>query len=217
MQQVVNLSDELKEYGKINVLANNAGGIMNKRRITSDGFEKTFQVNVLAQLLLLNRLIEQLIDGNATVIQTSSIAANAFSDFNVNDLNSEKNYKAFTAYGNAKLADALFTKELAVRYQGKIAPVAFEPGVVRTNFGAEGNAFVRFCYHTPLKYLFTISPEKSAERMVRLAIGTPGKDFSCGETYSDKKKYDLKFKDNNNETAKKLWDYCYECVKIYLY
>lgn len=216
LKQVVKLSEELKEYGKIDVLANNAGGVMNRRTVTSDGFEKTFQVNLLAQFLLVNRLIAQLIESNATVIQTTSIAANAFSDFAVEDLNSEQNYKAFTAYGNAKLGDVLFTRELNDRFKGKIYPVAFEPGVVRTNFGAEGNAFVRFCYHTPLKYLFTISPEKSADRLVRLALGTPGKDFSCGETYSFERKYAVKFRDENGDTAKKLWEYCYSAIKDYL-
>ncbi|GAE94692.1 oxidoreductase [Gracilibacillus boraciitolerans JCM 21714] len=93
LADVKRLASELKQYNRIDVLVNNAGGIMGAREVTEDGFEKTFQVNHLAPFLLTKLLIEQLIDSEAKVIQTSSAAANAFGKkFDVTDLNNDKGY-----------------------------------------------------------------------------------------------------------------------------
>lgn len=213
LKDVVRLSNELKKYDRIDVLCNNAGGVQSDRTVTEDGFEKTFQINVLGGFLLTRLLMDKLCESRATVIQTSSIAANLFgADFDVNDIQNEKNYSAFKAYGYAKLGDILFTRELNKRYKySGINAVAFEPGVVRTNFASEGKGLVKFCYHSPLKYLFTISPKRSAKRMVRLATGIPDKDFTAGETYSKNKPMELKFQDENGEIAEKFWN---ECEKL---
>ena len=219
LSDVMRLSDELARYDAIDVLANNAGGAQKERRLTGDGFELTFQINLLAQFLLTLRLSDKLAESRATVIQTSSIAANLFgADLDAADLQSEKNYTPFRAYGRAKLEDILFTRELQRRYADRgISAVAFEPGVVRTNFASESTRGVRFAYHSPLKYLFTISPKKSAERLVRLAVGTPGADFTPGEVYSGKKPMTLKFTDPDGSAARTLWETCETLLKPYLY
>ena len=218
LSEVVRLAEELRQYPKIDVLANNAGGAQNKRSLTEDGFERTFQINLLGGFLLANLLLEKLCESRATVIQTSSIAANLFgSGFDVDDLQSERNYKAFDAYSAAKLEDILFTRELQRRYGEKgICAVAFEPGVVRTNFASESTPLVKFMYHSPLKYLFTISPNRSAKRLTSLAAGTPGIDFLPGEVYSGKKRMKLKFRDPDGKIAKALWDSCLKMVGKYL-
>ena len=218
LSEVVRLAEELRQYPKIDVFANNAGGAQNKRSLTEDGFERTFQINLLGGFLLTNLLLERLCESRATVIQTSSIAANLFgAGFDVDDLQSERNYKAFDAYGAAKLEDILFTRELQRRYGEKgICAVAFEPGVVRTNFASESTPLVKFMYHSPLKYLFTISPNKSAKRLTSLAAGTPGIDFLPGEVYSGKKRMKLKFRDPDGKIAKALWDSCLKMVEKYL-
>ena len=148
LSDVVRLAGELNQYDRIDVLANNAGGAQNERKLTEDGFERTFQINLLAQFLLTNLLLDKLAASHATVIQTASIAANLFgADYDPADPQSEKLYTPFRAYGRAKLEDILFTRELQRRYGDRgICAVAFEPGVVRTNFGSESVAFVRFCY-----------------------------------------------------------------------
>ena len=218
LSDVVRLAGELNAYERIDVLANNAGGAQNERKLTEDGFERTFQINVLAQFLLTRLLLDKLAASNATVIQTASIAANLFgSDFDPADPESENDYTSFRAYGRAKLCDILFTRELQRRYGDRgINAVAFEPGVVRTNFGSESTAFVNFCYHTPLKYLFTISPEKSARRLTRLALGAPAVDFVPGEVYSYKKPLRLKFRDPDGSAAASLWSACETRLKGYL-
>ena len=217
LKDVVRLADELQKYDRIDALCNNAGGVMDKRTDTVDGLERTFQVNVLAGSLLTRLLIDKLIKSRATVVQTSSMAANLFgADFDGKDFLNEKNYAPFKAYGYAKLEDILFTRELNRRYKDKgISAVAFEPGVVRTNFAAESKGFVKFCYHSPLKYLFTITPARSAERLVRLATGEPDKDFITGEVYSKNKPLKLKFKDENDDVAKRLWDFCEKITDKY--
>ena len=210
LSDVVKLAEELKKYEKIDVLCNNAGGVLAEKQTTEDGFEKTFQINMLGGFLLTRLLLDKLISCGATVIQTSSIAANLFgADFDADDVQSEKDFTPFKAYGNAKLSDALIAKEFYRRYGGQgLCAVAFEPGVVRTNFAAEGKGFVKFCYHSPLKYFFTITPKKSAERLVWLAEGVAGKDFINGQTYSKKKIMKFKYKGDLDAAAKKLFDTC---------
>lgn len=218
LNQVKRLAEELKQYDRIDVLVNNAGGAQGERKITKDGFERTFQINHLSSFLLTKLLIEKLCESNATVIQTSSIAANLFGkDFNIKDLNNENDYNSLKAYGNSKLENILFTTELNNRYKDKgINAVAFEPGIVRSNFGAESLKIINFFYHSAFKYLFTISPEKSAQRLVKLATGIPGKDFICGETYSGNKIMKIIFKDKEGKIAQELWNKSEEMVGKYI-
>lgn len=207
LADVERLAVELRQYDHIDVLANNAGGIMGDRTLTADGFEKTFQVNHLAGFLLTNLLLDKLLADHATVIQTSSIAANLFvKTFDVNDVNVAHEYTSEKAYGYAKYENILFTRELQRRYDDQLTAVAFHPGVVRTSFSSESNTFMRWLYRTPLKYLGTISPERSAKRLVNLALGVPGADFIAGEVYDGKKLLPVKVVDDGNANARQLWE-----------
>lgn len=217
LDQVVKLANELRKLDRIDVLANNAGGVQNERQITKDGFEKTFQINHLGSFLLTYLLLDKLCECNATVIQTSSIAANMFSAFDIDDLNNEKDYTPFKAYVNGKLENVLFTRELDRRYKSKgINAVAFEPGVVRTNFGAGSIKFVEFAYHSFLKYFFTISPEKSAKRLIWLSMAKPDKDFKTGNIYTKKKVMNIKFKDEDGKVAEELWNKSLKMIEKYI-
>lgn len=176
-------------YARIDVLANNAGGIMGRRTLTVDGFEKTFQVNHLAGFLLTHLLMPKLVAARATIIQTASVAAKAFSDLHIDDLQNERRYSAQKAYGNGKLANILFTRELQRRFgdQG-IAAAAFHPGVVATSFASESNPLMRLVYHTPVvSRLAMTTPEQGAAQLVWLAQATPGTDFTPGEYYEKRK------------------------------
>lgn len=168
---------------RIDVLANNAGGIFSGPTATQDGFEKTFQVNHLAPYLLTHLLLDVLIDSHAAVINTSSIGARLFSDLDLDDLNNWKNFTPNKAYGNAKLANILFTKGLHERFgpQG-LSAVAFHPGNVATNFAADTNSYFRRIYHSVLK-AFLISPAQGGERLRHFIEGRPGRDWVSGEYY----------------------------------
>ena len=208
LSDVATLAKDLWRYDRIDVLCNNAGGVQNQRALTEDGIERTFQINVLGAFLLTRLLLPHLLESGATVIQTTSIAANLFAD-DRGDFQSENAYQPMTAYGNAKLYDIYFTKELDRRYGDRgLAATAFEPGVVRTNFASESTPFLKFMYHSPLKYFFTISPQKSAHRLVRLAEGEAGKDFQPAEIYSDRAPMKRKFLDPSGAAARALWDAC---------
>lgn len=172
-------------YPTIDVLVNNAGGVFGKRELTEDGYEKTFQVNHLAHFLLTNMLIKNLKAAKAIVINTSSIANQVFAKLDINDLNMEKNYSPNAAYGNAKLENILFTKELDTRYgKSGIAAVAFHPGNVATSFAHDSSGFLHFMYQSPLKrFARLITPETGADTLVWLATSKPGKDWQPGEYY----------------------------------
>lgn len=207
--QVRRLAAELSAaHPHIDVLANNAGGIMGQRELTVDGHEKTFQVNHLAPFLLTNLLLPVLTASDATVVQTSSRAARVFAKFDIDDLQNADNYRPQTAYGNAKLANILFTRELQQRHgDAGISAVSFHPGIVGTSFAADTTHFMRRVYHGPLKRLLTITPEKAAEDLVWLATGTPGQTFEPGEYYEAR---ELSAKINpdsvNPVLAEQLWD-----------
>lgn len=210
LNEVKRLAKELEVYGPIAVLANNAGGVFGDRTITEDGFELTFQVNHLAPFLLTKLLMPQLVDGHTKVIQTASMAANFFvgKNYDVKDLNVEKEYTPQKAYGYGKLENVLFTRELNRRYSSEgISAVCFHPGVVRTNFESETTTwFLRMAYHTFLKYLTTISVDDGAKPLVSLVEGTPGTDWKRGEFYSEKlKPMALVFQDPKGKIAMELW------------
>jgi NAD(P)-dependent dehydrogenase (short-subunit alcohol dehydrogenase family) len=165
---------------RIDVLCNNAGGVFGDPAKTVDGFEKTFQVNHLAPFLLTQLLLDRLIAGDASVIQTSSIAARMTGKIEMDD----RDFNANVAYGTVKLENILFTKELHLRYHDQgISSAAFHPGVVATGFAAESHSWLRHMYTNPIGRLFMTSPEKGADQMVWLAEGRPGEDWESGVYY----------------------------------
>ncbi|WP_165063170.1 SDR family NAD(P)-dependent oxidoreductase [Marisediminicola senii] len=170
---------------RIDVLVNNAGGIFGERNRTPDGYEKTLQVNHLAPFLLTTLLMPTLISSGASVLNTSSIAASLFGKMDIDDLNNERKFSSNKAYGDAKLANILFTKELHRRYSADgLSAVAFHPGNVKTAFASNTTSLMRFIYRTPLGLLAgLISPEQGADNTVWLAETTPGVDWVSGEYY----------------------------------
>ena len=214
LDDVVRLARQLRAYDRVDVLANNAGAVMKQRLITVDGFEQTLQVNFLAPFLLTNLLADRLCACSATVLQTSSIAAVLYGGrFDLQDLNGEKRFDPLHAYGNTKLENVLFTRELVRRFGGRgLHAAAFEPGVVRSNFASEAAPFLRLAYHSPLRYLFTVSPERGARRLVRLAEGVPGRDFEDGAAYRFRRPFRVSLRDPEGTTAALLWDRCAELL-----
>lgn len=208
LAQVRALAAELTDaYPRIDVLANNAGGVMGKREVTKDGFEKTFQVNHLAPFLLTDLLLEKLILSSAKVLQTSSVAAERYGQLDLDDLQSEKGYSSKKAYGNSKLANILFTRELHRRYHDRgLSTAAFHPGIVASNFANDSTAFFRLMYHTPIKRLLTITPEKGAEPLTWLAEGIPGTTWVSGDYYNGTKVGRTHEQAGDADLALQLWE-----------
>jgi NAD(P)-dependent dehydrogenase (short-subunit alcohol dehydrogenase family) len=173
----------LAAYPRIDVLANNAGGLVNRRGLSADGHERTFQHNHLAPFLLTNLLLARLTLGGGRVISTAS-AANLIGRVDLDDLDGRTRAYAggWRAYGTSKLETILFIRELARRTAGTgLDAFAFHPGYVATGFGAE-SPLIRFSQFISRGSL-GISPEQGAAPLVHLASA---RDLASGSgTYFD--------------------------------
>ncbi|MDQ6740490.1 MAG: SDR family NAD(P)-dependent oxidoreductase [Actinomycetota bacterium] len=215
LDQVRGLAKELlAKYPRIDVLANNAGGIMGRRELTVDGHEKTFQVNHLAPFLLTTLLMDVLVESGARVINTSSAANSFFGRLDIDDLDAERKYGTNRAYGNAKLANILFTKELNRRYGGRgLTTAAFHPGGVATNFSAASNSPMRFAY-SGITRRFMLTPEQGADTLVWLATARPGTDWISGEYYAKRKVAKANKQASDAGLARELWERSEEMVRV---
>lgn len=131
-------------YGQLHVLINNAGLLIGKKRLTSDGIESTFALNHLSFFLLTNLLLGKLkASAPARIINTSSMA-HGMAKWDWDNLQGERRYSQWRAYGNSKLANLYFTYELARRLNGTGVTVnAVHPGFVRSNFGKSASPALR--------------------------------------------------------------------------
>ncbi|TFC97718.1 MULTISPECIES: SDR family oxidoreductase [Cryobacterium] len=207
LDEVRTLAAELQErYPRIDVLANNAGGIMGEREITVDGHEKTLQVNHLAPFLLTTLLMDRLVASQARVINTSSAANVLFGKIDLGDLQAETKYSPNKAYGDAKLANILFTRELQRRYNDLgLTTAAFHPGVVATSFSTGSTTLMRLIYQTPLKRLL-LGAEQGADTLVWLATARPGTDWASGEYYEKRRIQKANKQAYDQQLATDLWE-----------
>ena len=197
-----------RQHPRIDVLVNNAGLIAGAQRtVTADGHELTFQVNHLAPFLLTMLLRGPLGAAGARVITTSSRAGTA-RDARVNpaDLNMADGYDGLRAYKASKLANVLFTCELARRWQPfGISAAAVHPGMVRSQWGRSGPAAVRAVMNSPLR-LAMRSPERGADTIVWLATTAPGKDWRSGGYFANRKPATPSPLADDTQLAGQLWD-----------
>jgi len=180
LDEVRTLANPLaRRYDHIDVLANNAGGLVSRRGLSADGHERTFQHNHLAPFLLTNLLMPVLEGSSATVIGTAS-GANRFGRLRLDDLDWQKRpyLGGWQAYGTTKIETILFARELALRTG--LTAYSFHPGYVRTSFGSD-SALIRFGNWLSRGTL-AISPEEGATPLVQLAL--EGSDAPNG-TYFD--------------------------------
>lgn len=208
LAQVRRLAAELDSaYPRIDVLANNAGGIFARRELTVDGNERTFQVNHLAGFLLTTLLLPKLVESRAMVIQTASAAARTMSRYDPDDLQGEHRYTAWRAYGNSKLANLLFTRELHRRHHGHgVSAAAFHPGVVGSNFGSESAWPTRTFYGSSLLARLLVTPARGADTLVWLADGTPGVTWQSGGYYANRRLASTTPLAADAQLARRLWE-----------
>ncbi len=193
-----------KKYPKLHVLINNAGLFNQGRHVTTDGYENTFATNYLAAFLLTNLQLDLLKTSAPSRIINVSSVGHYNGHINFDDLNLERDYGGWKAYGQSKLALVLFTHELAKKLQGTGVTVnAVHPGTVATNiwtrpFGPAG-------FIMALPKLFMASPEKGAETIVYLA-SSPDVQSLSGE-YLEKLKVKKSSEESyDEEIAQRLWD-----------
>jgi len=196
-------------HPRIDVLANNAGGMFGARTETVDGFELTFQVNHLAPFLLTNLLQDALIASGATVIQTASIAARLFGRIDMADLDNRRDYTPMKAYGAAKLGNILFTRELHNRLHSHgVNAAAFHPGVIASAFAAGSSSrAMGFLYNNRFARRFLGTPETGADQLVWLAETVPGQAWVPG-LYYEKRSIAARVnpQSTRDDLAHELWE-----------
>ncbi|WP_454194271.1 SDR family NAD(P)-dependent oxidoreductase [Nocardia sp. Marseille-Q1738] len=176
LDDVRKLADQLLgRYQRIDVLANNAGGAWPKRTVTDDGNELTFQVNHLAPFLLTNLLLERLTQSRARVVNTSSTTYR-MAKLDLDTVNAPTgSFNQLGAYAASKLANILFTRELARRTAGTgLTTAAFHPGAVATHVYDNAPLGLGWFIRSPLSRPFFIRPDKGAEPLVHLATTADG-------------------------------------------
>jgi len=183
LSSVAQAAAGLSKLTQIDVLINNAGGLTDTRKTTTDGFEMQFQMNHLGHFLLTNLLLPQLLPSKAKVINVSSEAHRA-GKIQLNNLQLSSGWSTFGAYANAKLCNVLFTKALHEKYQAQgLTAYALHPGVVNTGFG-DGLGKMKWMWQ--LMTPFLITPAKGAATTIHLATGEVG-SLQSGAYYKSKK------------------------------
>lgn len=212
--QVRQLAAELlAALPRIDVLINNAGGYWNTRHTTPDGIEHTFALNHLAPFLLTNLLLERLqLDGPARVITVSS-NAQAMGRINFDDLQGAHSYSGATAYNQSKLANLLFTYELARRLQDtSVTANALHPGMVSTGFGAEDPGRAQRLL-VPLLRPFMLTAEQGAKTTVHLASAPDLSDVS-GSFFARRRPHRSSNASYDMATAAQLWKVSAEMTRL---
>jgi NAD(P)-dependent dehydrogenase (short-subunit alcohol dehydrogenase family) len=188
---------------RIDVLINNAGALFGHRTVTADGLEMTFATNHMSYFVLTQGLRERLLASSpARVINTSSDAhKGAKLDFN--DLQSANNYGGFKVYGRSKLANILFTRELARRLAGTgVTANCLHPGFVSTRFGDQSGGVLSLLVRVAKN--FAITPEKGAETIVFLASSDDVAGVS-GEYFYKNRVATPTQEARDDAAAKRLW------------
>ena len=174
----------LARYNRIDVLLNNAGGIFMRRRLTRDKIEETFALNHLSYFLLTNLLLERIIASAPARIINVSSGSHYDGLINFTDIQGERHYSGYIAYAQSKLANVLFTYELARRLKGTdVTANALHPGFVASRFGQGNGLVVNTAMH--IAHLFAISPDQGAETSIYLA-SSPDVERMTGKYFSRK-------------------------------
>ena len=205
LESVRQLATEFqRKYSKLHVLINNAGLFNQRRHVTMDGYEDTFTTNYLAPFLLTNLQLDLLkASAPSRIINVSSVG-HYNGHINFDDLNLEKEYGGWKAYGQSKLALVLFTHELAKKLQGTGVTVnAVHPGTVATNIWSRPLGPVGFIMALPK--LFMTTPKQGAETIVYLASSPDAKDLN-GEYLEKLKTKKSSDESYNEDIAQRLWD-----------
>jgi len=212
LSDVRNLAEEFKNrYNRLHVLINNAGAVYMRREETADGFEMTFGVNHISHFLLTNLLLDILKASAPSRIINVSSRAHERGKIDFNDLQARKRYFAMTAYGQSKLANVLFTYELARRLEGTNVSVnALHPGFVASGFGMNNNLMKLL---RPIVKLIAISPEEGAKTTIYLAT-SPEAEGVSGKYFVERKAVKSSPASYDKEAAERLWKISEELTGI---
>jgi NAD(P)-dependent dehydrogenase (short-subunit alcohol dehydrogenase family) len=206
----------LDQAPRIDVLVNNAGLVLTERAETVDGYEATFAINHLGPFLLTNLLLQRIASSAPSrIVNVASTAHNAArKGIPFDDLQSATNYRGMRVYGQSKLANILFTLELARRFEGKgVTANSLHPGTVRTGYGGDGDARGFLAFGIKIASPFFLSPAKGARTSVYLA-SSPEVEGVSGQYFVKCKPRSPRRWAQDPEAAQHLWQVSEDLVGL---
>ncbi len=202
-----------QKYTRLDVLVNNAGAVFFQRKLTSDGFERTFALNHLNYFLLTNLLLNLLkASAPARIVNVSSGAHTGAESMDFDNLQGEKRFAGMAAYSQSKLANLLFTYELSRRLKGSGVTVnALHPGYVDTGFAQNNGPFFRVGAKLSGR-IFGRTPQEGAATSIYLA-SSPQVEGISGQYFIDCKPAESSPASHDMAAAERLWQVSLELTK----
>jgi len=205
LAHVRDVAKQVNSRGALNVLVNNVGAIFQRRAESVDGIEMTFALNHLAPFLLTNLLLDALHRGAPSRVVTVSSDAHLRAVMNFDDLEGKKRYRAWTAYGQSKLANLLFTYELAQRLDGSaITANALHPGFVSSEFGKNNGRFMQAVMSVAQRF-GAISVEEGALTSIYLASSNDVEGMT-GNYFVKCRQQESSLGSRHQQSMRRLWD-----------
>lgn len=215
MAEVRRAAEEFKSrYKRLDVLVNNAGALFAQRRETVDGYEMTFALNHLAYFLLTSLLLEMLKASAPSRVVNVGSDAHYTAKLNFDDLHNKRAYRMFgnEAYGQSKLANVLFTYELARRLEGTgVTANVLHPGFVASGFGHNNRGVVRLAMK--VLHRFALAPEQGAETAIYLA-SSPEVEGVTGKYFEKRKAMKSSPASYDEAVARRLWEISEQMVGL---
>jgi NAD(P)-dependent dehydrogenase (short-subunit alcohol dehydrogenase family) len=193
-------------HPRLDVLLNNAGALFEQRQVTEEGYERTFALNHLAYYTLTRDLRELLVRGAPSRVVSVSSVMQRLARLDFEDLMTERRYSPMRAYGRSKLANVMFTLELARRLQGQgVTATCLHPGMVRTNFGKANLTSLAVKLIGPLLRPFTLTPEQGADTAVWLA-SSPEVEGVTGRYFIRREEQQVNPQARDAAACARLWE-----------
>ncbi len=206
-------TEVLAAYPRVDVLVNNVGGFWSHRHETADGLEHTFALNHLAPFLLTSLLLDRLKASAPARVVTVASAAQGMGSIDFDDLMGDRKYSGQSAYNQSKLANVMFTSELAKRLEGSgVTATVMHPGMTNTSFSSEDPSRV-FAPLVGLMRPFMRKPAKGADTAVYLASSAEVAGIS-GTYFADRVAKASNKASYDKATTGRLWDVSADLVGL---
>ncbi len=210
--EVARIGDEIAaKHARIDVLVNNAGALLMKRQTTKEGLEATFATNHLAYFILTKKLLPSLEKAPTARVVNVASEAHRRGSIRFDDLMGERSWSGWFAYASSKLANILFTSELARRLEGtNVTTNALHPGVVASGFARNNRGVVGFVWR--LMGPFLLSNERGARTSIFLA-SDPSVERVSGRYFDECKERRPSREARDAEVARRLWEISEELAR----